>query len=90
MATSGPHGPLVAGAGPQHRVLRGGAFNNNARNVRCSARNRNHPNDRNDNVGFRVAVSTLAKAGTARWNPLAGRGEWRGPLLAGPDDGPGA
>ena len=82
MATSGPPGPLVAGTGPQHRVRRGGAFNNNERNVRCAVSNRNHPNNRNDNIGFRVAVSTLAEAGNARWNTLAGRGEWRGPLLA--------
>ncbi|MEW6031221.1 MAG: SUMF1/EgtB/PvdO family nonheme iron enzyme [Chloroflexota bacterium] len=42
-----------------HRVLRGGAFNNNERNVRCAYRNRNNPNNRNNNIGFRVVVSTL-------------------------------
>lgn len=84
MATRGPSGPCVAGTGSQHRVLRGGAFNNNDRNVRCAVRNRNHPINRNRNIGFRVAVSTLAEAGNARWNALAGRGEWRGPLLAEP------
>ena len=36
------------------RVLRGGTFNNEARNVRCAYRNRNNPNNRNDNIGFRV------------------------------------
>jgi formylglycine-generating enzyme required for sulfatase activity len=35
-------------------VLRGGAFNNNQNNVRCAYRNRNNPNNRNDNIGFRV------------------------------------
>jgi hypothetical protein len=37
-------------------VLRGGAFNNNERNVRCAYRNRNNPNNRNNNIGFRVVV----------------------------------
>jgi len=65
-------------------VLRGGAFNNTERNARCAVRNRNHPNNRNRNIGFRVAVSTLAEAGNARRNALAGRGEWRRSLLAEP------
>ncbi|NUQ84323.1 MAG: SUMF1/EgtB/PvdO family nonheme iron enzyme [Anaerolineales bacterium] len=42
-----------------HRVVRGGAFNNNERNVRCAVRNRNNPENRNNNQGFRVVVSTL-------------------------------
>ena len=42
------------GSGP---VLRGGAFNNNARNMRCAYRNRNNPNNRNNNVGFRVVLA---------------------------------
>lgn len=37
------------------RVIRGGSWNNNARNVRAAARNANHPENRNDNVGFRLA-----------------------------------
>jgi hypothetical protein len=40
-------------------VLRGGSYINNHRNVRCSARNRNNPNNMNDNIGFRVALSTF-------------------------------
>jgi len=40
-------------------VLRGGSFNNNERNARCAYRNRNNPNNRNDNNGFRVVVSTF-------------------------------
>lgn len=39
------------------RVVRGGSFNNNARNVRCAVRNNNNPNNRNENNGFRVVVS---------------------------------
>ncbi|HLF25280.1 MAG TPA: SUMF1/EgtB/PvdO family nonheme iron enzyme [Anaerolineae bacterium] len=36
--------------GSDARVVRGGAFNNNARNVRCAVRNRN--------IGFRVVVAS--------------------------------
>ena len=43
-------------------MLRGGSFNNNARNVRCAYRNDNDPDNRNDNIGFRVVVSTFAAA----------------------------
>jgi len=39
------------------RVLRGGSFNNNQRNARCAYRNNNNPDNRNDNIGFRVVVS---------------------------------
>jgi hypothetical protein len=40
-------------------VWRGGAFNNNDRNVRCAYRNHNNPNNWNNNLGFRVAVLTF-------------------------------
>ncbi|MFN0175796.1 MAG: SUMF1/EgtB/PvdO family nonheme iron enzyme [Saprospiraceae bacterium] len=36
------------------RVLRGGSWNNNPENCRVANRNRNNPNNRNNNVGFRV------------------------------------
>jgi hypothetical protein len=39
-------------------VLRGGAFNNNENNVRCAYRNRNNPDNRNRNSGFRVVVAS--------------------------------
>lgn len=39
------------------KVLRGGSWNNNARNVRASNRNRNAPDNRNNNIGFRCANS---------------------------------
>ncbi|NWG05951.1 MAG: SUMF1/EgtB/PvdO family nonheme iron enzyme [Chloroflexi bacterium] len=41
----------------QRRVLRGGSFNNNSRNARCACRNRNNPDNLNNNIGFRVAAS---------------------------------
>ena len=37
------------------RVLRGGAFNNEPRNLRSANRNRNNPENRNQNIGFRCA-----------------------------------
>ncbi|MFK7844955.1 MAG: SUMF1/EgtB/PvdO family nonheme iron enzyme [Rhodothermales bacterium] len=40
-----------------NRVIRGGSWNNNARNVRSSYRNNNDPENRNNNLGFRL-VST--------------------------------
>ena len=44
-------------SGPARRVLRGGAFNNNSRNVRCAFRNDFDPDDRLNLIGFRVVVS---------------------------------
>ncbi len=41
---------------------RGGSWNNNPRNCRSAYRNNNNPDDRNNNIGFRVvcgAPSTL-------------------------------
>lgn len=48
---------LQGRVGSHRRVVRGGAFNNNQRNVRCAYRNRNNPNNRNRNNGFRVVVA---------------------------------
>jgi hypothetical protein len=39
------------------RVLRGGSWNNNRDNARCANRNRNNPDNRNDNIGFRVCCA---------------------------------
>jgi formylglycine-generating enzyme required for sulfatase activity len=39
------------------RTLRGGSWNNNDNNLRCAARNYNHPDNRNNNIGFRVLRS---------------------------------
>ena len=36
--------------------MRGGAWNNNRDNARCAYRNRNDPDNRNDNLGFRVVL----------------------------------
>jgi len=44
-------------------VIRGGSWNNQPRNVRSANRNRNKPDNRNNNVGFRLAQSTRAAFG---------------------------
>jgi hypothetical protein len=40
-----------------NRVNRGGSWNNNARNCRVSNRNNNTPDNRNNNLGFRLVSS---------------------------------
>ena len=64
-------------------VVRGGSFNNNADNARCANRNDNNPNNRNNNIGFRVVLSTFFQQGArncgAGEQPAPPRGEeWRG------------
>jgi len=39
----------------EHRVNRGGPWNDQARHVRAACRNDWHPSNRNDDLGFRVA-----------------------------------
>ena len=63
-----PEWVAVAGIGSHHRVLRGGAFNNNTRNVRAAVRNNRNPNNRNRNNGFRlVVVSTIFQSAGIAW-----------------------
>ncbi|NUQ24145.1 MAG: SUMF1/EgtB/PvdO family nonheme iron enzyme [Saprospiraceae bacterium] len=38
-----------------NRVNRGGSWNNNPVNARCANRNNNTPDNRNNNLGFRLA-----------------------------------
>ena len=47
---------------PCRRVVRGGSWNNNPKNLRAAARNRN--THRNNTVGFRVGSTLFAGAGT--------------------------
>jgi|GEM_PF-3352365 len=46
-----------------NRVVRGGSWNNNGRNVRSANRNRNAPDNRNNNLGFRLALAQHAMIG---------------------------
>ncbi|MEA3465676.1 MAG: hypothetical protein U9R29_06680 [Thermodesulfobacteriota bacterium] len=40
---------------------RGGSWNNNARNARAANRNRNRPDNRNNNLGFRLVFPTAQR-----------------------------
>lgn len=51
--------------GAANRVIRGGAWNNEARNVRAAYRNHNDPANRNDNLGFRCARAHEWAGGSA-------------------------
>jgi hypothetical protein len=42
-----------------NRVIRGGSWNNDADNARSANRNNNDPDNRNDNIGFRLASTRL-------------------------------
>jgi len=44
-------------------ALRGGSWNNDEDNLRCSARNNNHPDNHNDNMGFRVVFPQSCTTG---------------------------
>ncbi|MBX2926630.1 MAG: SUMF1/EgtB/PvdO family nonheme iron enzyme [Saprospiraceae bacterium] len=46
-------------------MIRGGSWNNNTENCRTANRNRNNPDNRNNNVGFRLVFvpQLMSKAG---------------------------
>ena len=50
---------MTAGGRRDARVLRGGAFDNDARYVRCASRYGNVPNYRYRYYGFRVVASPI-------------------------------
>lgn len=68
-----------------HGVIRGGSFNNDARNVRSAQRNTNDAANHGNNVGFRVASTSPIGAsfsGVGRaWETQSGRSPeaWREP-----------
>lgn len=53
------------------RVIRGGSWNNNARNCRAANRNRNTPDNRNNNLGFRLALAPPEQRMRLRTEPTA-------------------
>jgi hypothetical protein len=68
-------------------VLRGGSWNNNQRNARCAYRNRNIPDNFNNNIGFRVVVSIAFDPGR---EILSFREAGRSPIIEKPaQSGPG-
>ena len=46
-----------------NRVKRGGSWNNNASNCRVANRNNNSPGNSNNNIGFRLAHSSITPGG---------------------------
>jgi hypothetical protein len=65
---------------PSSRVLRGGSWNNNPQNLRSANRNRNQPDNRNNNVGFRVA-STLCAGAIAITIAMGAHDKRSGPFM---------
>jgi Sulfatase-modifying factor enzyme 1 len=49
-------------AAPCRRVLRGGSWNNKPENLRSANRNRNNTDNRNNNIGFRVASTPSCRS----------------------------
>jgi len=41
--------------------VRGGSWNNKSANLSCSVRNNNNPDNRNNNIGFRVVRPNHAR-----------------------------
>ena len=67
------------------RVVRGGSWNNNQRDARCAYRNRNTPDNWNNNLGVRVVVSIAL--GLGRQTPSftdAGRSPYYDESQSGP------
>ena len=60
--------------GARQRVLRGGSWNDDGRNCRSANRNANEPDERNDDIGFRLARA-LAECDAQQ---AQGRGQPRG------------
>lgn len=66
-----PFGPSRGALGV-HRIMRGGSWNNNARNCRSANRNWNPAGYRNNNVGFRP-VCSAAPSCAVHWTvPVMG------------------
>ena len=47
-----------SGTKGSNRVIRGGSWNNDATNCHVANRNNNNPDNRNNNIGFRLACSS--------------------------------
>jgi iron(II)-dependent oxidoreductase len=80
-AVKDPQGPSQG----KFRVLRGGSWGNDEDLARCACRNRNHPNNWNNNRGVRVAVShiflsppAMLRVGLFGWMRSRGIKKWRG------------
>jgi DNA-binding cell septation regulator SpoVG len=65
---------MIAGA---NRVLRGGSWNNNGRNVRSANRNRNEPDNRDDYIGFRLSLAHACVDATFDQVIILSAAHWR-------------
>jgi hypothetical protein len=69
------------------KVVRGGSWNNHRDNARCAYRNRNQPDNRNNNIGFRVVLRrshvlpALLLVPSPGWNGTPGRAPVRVPEM---------
>jgi hypothetical protein len=65
-------------------AVRGGSWNNTSQNCRPAIRNRNHPDNRNNNLGLRLLVCHMPEcwarhcAGAKAPAPSLSTCEWRG------------
>jgi len=67
-------------------VVRGGSWNNNQRNARPSVRNRNNPDNSNDNIGFRLVSHILlfpSRQCHGSFTRCGAEAKWRDLSLAG-------
>ena len=62
---------------PSRRVLRGGSWNNNPTNICPGVRNRNDTDNRNNNVGFRLASTPPCQNRTDQGPAGRAEGEFR-------------
>ncbi|NJM43721.1 MAG: hypothetical protein HC858_06610 [Brachymonas sp.] len=58
-------------------ALRGGSWNNTTDNARASIRNRNQPDNWNNNVGFRVVLSIASRSAVGKAFAYEQRAVWR-------------
>ena len=67
--------------------MRGGSFNNDRTNARCAYRNRNTPDNMNNNIGFRMVSHDLCRSGKqssrSRTRDDAKNSSQRSPFLTG-------
>ncbi|HHW76674.1 MAG TPA: SUMF1/EgtB/PvdO family nonheme iron enzyme [Xanthomonadaceae bacterium] len=65
-------GPALPAGFPvtAHRVVRGGAWNNNQTHARAACRNDNAPDNRDNNIGFRLARASPIRG---HWSVIAAR-----------------
>ena len=69
------------------RVLRGGSWINNGRNLRSAYRNHNAPDNRNDNIGLRLAGALPTAEGSTNQRPVRFRPHRAGGQTQGPRRG---